>query len=217
MAGDRIKRAQGYKERDDKLSNKIAIEGAKDSHKERLQGIKNAPKPNLGKAENPDEKEDAELGEQVEKDVEQHHKDTGNEVDKEGHDLMAKPEDKSEAPTESAVIPRLIGSAKLSKFMEYRHAKKKAQMAQQAAGHEASDAPSQGSSQAGQPDNSRPKTQPTDGDVNKSESNFDKLKHKIENKEGYSEKGAAGAAYEAGKAKYGKAGMAAKAAAGRKK
>src|SRR5665213_2180787 len=45
----------------------------------------------------------------------------------------------------------------------------------------------------------------------KAESAFDKLKNKIENKEGYSEKGAAGAAYEAGKAKYGKAGMAAKA------
>ena len=53
--------------------------------------------------------------------------------------------------------------------------------------------------------------------MDKAESNFDKLKHKIEDKEGYSEKGAAGAAYEAGKAKYGKAGMAAKAAAGRKK
>lgn len=33
---------------------------------------------------------------------------------------------KAESSTEHAVIPRLIGSAKLSKFMEYRHAKKKA-------------------------------------------------------------------------------------------
>ena len=54
------------------------------------------------KSENPDEKEDAELGEKVEHDVEEHHKDMGNEVDEEGHD-MAKPEDKAEGQTERAV------------------------------------------------------------------------------------------------------------------
>ncbi|MDE2097159.1 MAG: hypothetical protein KGL39_07925 [Patescibacteria group bacterium] len=48
------------------------------------------------------------------------------------------------------------------------------------------------------------------------ESNFDKLKNKIERKEGYSDEGAAGAAYEAGVKKYGKEGMAEKAAAGRR-
>jgi hypothetical protein len=48
------------------------------------------------------------------------------------------------------------------------------------------------------------------------ESNFDKLKNKIERKEGYSDEGAAGAAYEAGVKKYGKEGMAEKAAAGKR-
>jgi hypothetical protein len=121
-----------------------------------------------GKAEaNPDEKEDAELGEQVEKDVEQHFKENAAAEEQEGHELMAKPGDKVEGQTESNVIPRLIVSAKLSKFMEYRHAKKKAQMAQQAAGHEAQGAPQPASTQAGQPDNSRPKTQPTKGDPTK--------------------------------------------------
>ncbi len=47
VAGDRMKRAAGYKESGDKLSNKIANEGAKESHEKRLQGIKEAPKPKL--------------------------------------------------------------------------------------------------------------------------------------------------------------------------
>lgn len=173
----------------------------------------------LKKSENPDEKADADLGEKVEHDVEEHHKEMGNEVDEEGHDAMAKPEDKAEGQTERASIPMCIGSAKLSKFMEYKHSKRKNAQAQSpaAVGQDAANAPQQGSTQAGQPDNARPQTQPTKGDMDKAESSFDKLKHKIENKEGYSEKGAAGAAYEAGVKKYGKAGMAAKAAAGRKK
>ena len=51
IAGDRIKRSVGYKERGDKVGHTIAVEGAKDSHKERLQEIKDAPKPNLPKSE----------------------------------------------------------------------------------------------------------------------------------------------------------------------
>ncbi len=47
IAGDRMKRGAGYKERGDEVGHKIAVEGAKDSHKERLQGIKEAPKPKL--------------------------------------------------------------------------------------------------------------------------------------------------------------------------
>src|SRR5271166_4702279 len=47
------------------------------------------------------------------------------------------------------------------------------------------------------------------------ESKFDKLKNKIKSKEGYSEKGAEGAAAAIGRAKYGAKGMAKKAAAGR--
>lgn len=204
------------------LKNPERMASEKASAKANLGDIKEMSSKNrsgMGKNENSDKDADADLGEKVEHDVEEHHKDMGNEVDEEGHDAMAKPEDKAEGQTERASIPMCIGSAKLSKFMEYKHSKRKNAQAQgqEAVGQSAQDAPAASSTQAGQPDNSRPKSQPTDGDVNKSESNFDKLKHKIENKEGYSEKGAAGAAYEAGKAKYGKAGMAAKAAAGRKK
>ena len=65
---------------------------------------------------------------------------------------MAKPGDKMEGQTESSVIPRLIGSAKLSKFMEYRHAKKKAQaQSAEAVGHDGPAAPAPRSTQAGQP------------------------------------------------------------------
>jgi hypothetical protein len=51
VAGARIKRAAGYKEQGDTMGQKIAMEGAKDSHKDRLRGIKEAPKPNLGKSQ----------------------------------------------------------------------------------------------------------------------------------------------------------------------
>ncbi len=158
------------------------------------------------KGENPDEKQDAELGEKVEHDVEEHMQENAAAEQKEGHP-MAKPGDKAEGSTERASIPMCIGSAKLSKFMEYKHSKRKNAQAQspEAVGNPAPAAPQAGSTQAGQPN------------MGKAESSFDKLKNKIKNKEGYSEEGAAGAAYEAGKAKYGKAGMAAKAAAGRKK
>lgn len=49
VAGERIKRAEGYKKQGDQMSNQIAREGAIGSHKERLEGIKQAPKPKFGK------------------------------------------------------------------------------------------------------------------------------------------------------------------------
>ena len=75
----------------------------------------------------------------------------GNEVDEEGHD-MAKPGDKLK-PNRIQFIPRLIGSAKLSKFMEHMHSKRKNAQAQgaEAVGHNAANAPAPGSTQAGQP------------------------------------------------------------------
>jgi hypothetical protein len=153
VAGDRMKRAGGYKERGDKLSEKIAKEGAKDSHKERLEGIKNAPKPKLGKNENPDEKADAQLGEKVEHDVEEHMMENKDAEQKEGHKIMDKPEDKKSEQMEGdkAFIPaRLIASAKLSKFMEHMHAKRKAKEAQ-AAGNQSVDAPAPGATMGNKP------------------------------------------------------------------
>ena len=146
-----------------KIHDKLKREGYSEESANKIDG---SIKAKLGKNENPDKEADAELGEKVEHDVEEHMQENAAAEREEGHS-MAKPGDKMENPTESAVIPRLIGSAKLSKFMEYRHAKKKAQMAQQAAGQQAQGAPAQGSTQAGQPDAGRPKSQPTDGDVDK--------------------------------------------------
>jgi hypothetical protein len=150
----------------DKVSKELAKEKA--SHMVKAEsGMHTVVYKGLEKSENPDQEADAELGEKVEHDVEEHMMENKDAEEKEGHEIMKKPGDKMEGETESAVIPRLIGSAKLSKFMEYRHAKKKVQMAHEAAGAQASAAPQAGSTQAGQPDPTRPKTQPTKGDVNK--------------------------------------------------
>jgi len=104
----------------------------------------------MGKAENPDKDADAELGEKVEKDVEEHFKENKEAEAKEGHDLMVKPKDKMEENTESAIIPRLIGSAKLSKFMEHMHSKRKAKEAQssEAVGRNGPEAPAPKSPEA---------------------------------------------------------------------
>jgi hypothetical protein len=51
IAGDRAKRAETYKQRGDTQNLKIAQSGMKDSHKERVQSIKEMPKPNLPKSE----------------------------------------------------------------------------------------------------------------------------------------------------------------------
>jgi hypothetical protein len=152
-------------------------------------------KPNLGKSDemgvNPDAAADAQLGEKVEQDVQEH-------------------EQNNEDPAH-----KMKGHIKLAKFMGRMDHKKEQSAKMQ------KDAPTLGAT-IGFPGAAATAPSPTptatpSPTMGKSESSFDKLKNKIENKEGYSEKGAAGAAYEAGKAKYGKAGMAAKATAGRKK
>jgi len=108
----------------------------------------------MDKAENPDLKADAQLGEKVEHDVEEHMSANKEAEAKEGHD-MAKPEQKSEA--EQASIPRLVLSAKLSKFCEHMHSKRKNAQAQSAAavGHNGPDAPAPRSSESGRPDISK--------------------------------------------------------------
>lgn len=105
------------------------------------------------KSENPDKEADAELGEKVEHDVEEHMLENKDAEQQEGHELMNKPGDKSEGQTESNIIPRLIGSAKLSKFMEHMHSKRKHREAQgaKAVGQEASDAPENRSHQDSKP------------------------------------------------------------------
>ena len=129
--------------------------GAKETHKKVLAEMKAMPKPKLGKAENPDKDADAQLGEQVEKDVEEHMITNKDAEQKEGHEIMNKPD----GQMEQAFIPAaLVGSAKLSKFMERVHAKRKARgalgaesQAPAAVGNPAADAPAPGSTQAGQP------------------------------------------------------------------
>jgi hypothetical protein len=157
----------------------------------------------MDKAENPDKEADAELGEKVEHDVEEHHKEMDSEVDKEGHDTMAKPKDKAEGQTESAIIPRLIGSAKLSKFMEHMHSKRKNAQAQsaEAVGHDGPDAPPARSTQAGQPD------------MNKKYEGFKAVESSAA-KSGASDPAAVAAA--AGRKKYGKEAFQHAAAAGKK-
>jgi hypothetical protein len=122
---------------------------------------------------NPDTKEDADLGEKVEKDVEEHMSANKAAEKAEGHKIMKKSDQnmpaaqpKAETPTEQASIPRLILSAKLAKFMEHKHSKRKNAEAQgqQAVGQNGPAAPQQGSTQAGQPDPTRPATQPKTGD-----------------------------------------------------
>lgn len=88
VAQRRQERAKGYKAHGDHNSHKIAIEGAKESHKELLGQIKDQPKPNLPKSENPDEKQDAKLGEEVEGLCERHMKDNRAAERKEGHSIV---------------------------------------------------------------------------------------------------------------------------------
>lgn len=51
VAPNRMKRAADYKKRGDKVGHKIAVEGAKESHKEKLTAIKAQPKPKLTKSD----------------------------------------------------------------------------------------------------------------------------------------------------------------------
>lgn len=149
-----------------KIHDKLKREGYSEESANKIDG---SIKAKMGKNENPDEKQDAKLGEKVEHDVEEHMQENADAEKQEGHS-MAKPGDKMEGQSESNVIPRLIGSAKLSKFMEHMHSKRKNAQAQsaEAVGQPTSNAPQAGSTQAGQPDNSRPKTQPTRGDSDNS-------------------------------------------------
>lgn len=164
-----LKKAESLEKGDwKKIHDKLKREGYSEESANKIDG---SIKAKLGKGENPDEKEDAELGEKVEHDVEEHMQENAAAEQKEGHS-MAKPGEKMEGQTESAIIPALVGSAKLSKFMERKHSKRKAAQGAQsqapaAVGRDATNAPAPGSNQTGQPDQSRPKTQPTDGDVNK--------------------------------------------------
>jgi len=116
--------------------------------KDKVAGELAKEKKALGKAENPDKEQDAALGEKVENDVEEHFKENAGAERQEGHS-MANPEDKTDKAT---TIPRLILSAKLSKFMEFRHAKKKAQESAAAVGSPAASAPAPRSTQDSQPD-----------------------------------------------------------------
>ncbi len=178
------------------------------------------------KGENPDKEQDAQLGEKVENDVEEHMKDNADAEREEGHEIMKKPGEKMEGQTERASIPMCIGSAKLSKFMEHKHSKRKNAQAQspEAVGNQASDAPQQGSTQAGQADPSRPKTQPTRGDDDNGEGSMkNKMNKKYEGfkaveasaaKSGARDPGAVAAA--AGREKYGKEAFQHAAAAGKK-
>jgi hypothetical protein len=129
-----------------KIHDKLKREGYSEESANKIDG---SIKAKLGKAENPDEKADAELGEKVENDVEEHFKENAEAEQEEGHGLMAKPEDKGQN-----VIPRLIGSAKLSKFMEHLHSKRKNAQAQspEAVGKEAPGAPAPRSTESGKPE-----------------------------------------------------------------
>jgi hypothetical protein len=169
----------------DKVSKELAKE--KSSH--------------MVKGENPDEKQDAELGEKVEHDVEEHMQENKEAEAQEGHKPMAKPGDKMEGSTESNVIPRLIGSAKLSKFMEHMHSKRKNAQAQgqEAVGQPASDAPAPRSHQ--------------DGQMNKKYEGFKAVEASAA-KSGASDPAAVAAA--AGREKYGKEAFQHAAAAGKK-
>lgn len=148
-----------------KIHDKLKREGYSEESANKIDG---SIKAKLGKNENPDKDADAQLGEKVEHDVEQHVQENEAAEAQEGNS-MAKPGDKMEGQTERASIPMCIGSAKLSKFMEYKHSKRKNAQAQApaAVGQPAANAPQPGSTQTSNPDPTRPKTQPTTGDQNK--------------------------------------------------
>ena len=164
--GNDLKKSEKLEKGDwKKIHDKLEREGYSKKSADKIDG---SIKAKLGKGENPDEKQDAALGEKVEHDVEQHVQENEAAEAQEGNS-MAKPGDKMEGQTERSSIPMCIGSAKLSKFMEWKHSKRKNAQAQspEAVGNPAAGAPQPGSTQNGHPDNSRPKTQPTDGDVDK--------------------------------------------------
>jgi len=132
-----------------KIHSKLKREGYSEESADKIDG---AIKAKMGKAENPDKEADAKLGEKVEHDVEDHFKENKEAEAKEGHKLMVKPDEKmpmksEESEGEKTFVPAaLVGSAKLAKFMERKHAKRKAaqgseSQAPAAVGEPASDAP----------------------------------------------------------------------------
>lgn len=137
---------------------------------------------------NPDAKADAQLGEKVEQDVQEH-------------------EQSNEDPAHS-----MKGHIKLAKFMGRMEHKKEQKSKEMDKGES-----------MGQMNGAPAATQASSGNVapvppmTKKESDFDKLKHKIENKEGYSDKAAAATAAKIGREKLGEAEMARRSAEGRKK
>lgn len=191
-------------------------------HQEQLKEIKGMPKPKLDKTENPDKDADAKLGEKVEKDVEEHFKENKSAEAKEGHKLMVKSDENMPPKEDKTFIPAaLVGSAKLSKFMERKHAKRKAaqgmeSQSPEAVGHEAPDAPAPGSTEAGQPDNTRPTTESKKGNDNTMEKKYEGFKavEASAAKSGASNPAAVAAA--AGREKYGKEAFQHAAAAGKK-
>lgn len=142
-----------------KIHSKLKREGYSEESADKIDG---AIKAKMGKAENPDKDADAELGEKVEKDVEKHFEENKAAEKQEGHKLMAKndqmtpPAMAPKAEQDQAFVPATsIVSAKLAKFMERKHAKRKAAQGAQsqapaAVGNPAANAPAPGSTEAGQ-------------------------------------------------------------------
>lgn len=138
-------------------------------------------------AANPDAKADAALGEKVEQDVQQHEQNNAD-------------------PKHSE--PMMKGHIKLAKFVG-RMEHKKGEKAKSMQKMDPQDQMAGGMAP--------PPATPADPGMTKSESDFDKLKNKIKEKEGYSEKAAAATAAKIGREKLGEAEMARRSAAGRKK
>lgn len=118
IAGDRIKRGAGYKERGDKLGHKIAVEGAKESHQERLAGIKAQPKPNLSKDEpvgeiHPDEHVEGESEKPGDRIEDQKSPEDNPKEQKEGNN------------NEWGTQPATYGTLKLAHFMGHMSSKRK--------------------------------------------------------------------------------------------
>lgn len=108
FAGNRVRTASQYGS-DMASSKKLAMDDAKDLHRQNLADLKSMPKPELKSedAANPDAKEDAKLGEEVEGLVDQHMGENPEAEAKEGH---------------------LKGHLKLAKFlgrMEHKRGQKK--------------------------------------------------------------------------------------------
>jgi hypothetical protein len=206
-------------------------------------GVSNAMGNLMGKSEenpdtkeNPDAKEDADLGEKVEQDVEQHEKENAGAEEQEaeqkepemkGHLKLAKfmgrmehkrgerakEMDKAETGHEKGIHRAIMGVGGLS------HTGNKA-----GPWHGSNGRPIAGSGPVdkegaiqGHKQVLGEMKQMRKPNLGKAESAFDKVKNKIKEKEGYSEKAAAATAAKIGRNELGEAEMARRSAAGRKK